>query len=199
MNFHRFIPALAVLAITACGGGEPADSSDMPAEGEPAAPAAAAPAAPSGPMTMPEWYEVDEASRTVNLTITAGATNANNYWNYNGFINGEIAITVPEGYTVNLTLVNEDPNMGHSAAISTETENFATPPAAEPAFAGAMTENPTSMIDSTMPGETETITFVAEAAGDYSLVCLIPGHSAIGMWLPFHVVPAGEDFGVQGL
>jgi uncharacterized cupredoxin-like copper-binding protein len=54
------------------------------------------------------------------------------------------------------------------------------------------------MISATMPGETETITFVAGAAGNYSLVCYIPGHSAVGMWLFFNVSGDGEA-GVQGL
>ncbi|MEX2466391.1 MAG: sulfocyanin-like copper-binding protein [Gemmatimonadota bacterium] len=149
-------------------------------------------------MTMPEWYEIDRSAQTVNLTITAGSTPANNYWNYNGAINGAMAITVPEGYTVNLTLVNEDPNMPHSVVISSETENFATPPSPEPVFAGAATENPLSMIDATMPGETETITFVAETAGNYSMVCTIPGHSALGMWMFFNVVGSDDEVGVQG-
>jgi uncharacterized cupredoxin-like copper-binding protein len=65
-------------------------------------------------------------------------------------------------------------------------------------FEGAITENPQSMIDGVMPGESETITFVADAAGNYSLVCYVPGHSAVGMWLFFNVSGDGEA-GVQGL
>ena len=94
---------------------------------------------PTGAMSMPEWYELDEANQTVSVTLTAGTTNRNNYWNYNGAINGELLINVPEGYTVNLTLVNEDPNMPHSAVISSELSNFAAPPSPEPVFAGAAT------------------------------------------------------------
>jgi sulfocyanin len=200
MNSSRILPFLAVLAVAACGGGEPSDSGDVPATQAPAepAPSAAAPTLPSGPMAMPEWYAIDRDARTVTLTITAGATNTNNYWNFNGTINGRMAITVPEGFTVNLTLVNQDPNMPHSVVISNELRNFATPPSPEPAFAGAATENPTSMIDATMPGESETISFVAERAGTYSLVCTIPGHSALGMYMFFNVVAGDAEVGVQG-
>ena len=134
----------------------------------------------------------------MNLTVTAGSTPDNNYWNFNGYINGQIAITVPEGYTVNLELVNNDPNMAHSAGISSELSNFTMPPAVDPVFEGAITENPQSMIDATMPSETETITFVADAAGNYSMVCYIPGHSAIGRWVFFNVSADGEA-GVQGI
>lgn len=196
MKLYRLIPVVA-LAAAACGGGDSADA--PPAEPAPEAPAAApaGPAAPTGAMTIPEWYAVNHDARTVAIELTAGATADNNYWNYNGFIRGELAITVPEGYTVEITLINEDPNMGHSVGVSTELANFALM-SPDPAFAGAMSENPQSMIDSTMPGETETITFVADAAGNYSLVCYIAGHSAVGMWLFFNVSSDGEA-GVQGL
>ncbi len=200
MRSSRLFPTLAVFLLAACGGGDSADTVDdtsTPAA-EPA-PEPSGPAMPTGAMSMPEWYEIDEANQTVTLTLTAGSTNRNNHWNYNGAINGELAVNVPEGYTVNITLINEDPNMPHSAVISSELSNFATPPSPEPVFAGAATANPTSMVDATMPGETETITFVADAAGDYSLVCTIPGHSALGMWLFFRVLPAGSEVGVQGL
>ena len=54
------------------------------------------------------------------------------------------------------------------------------------------------MIEATMPGETETIQFVAGTAGNYSMLCYIAGHTAIGMWLYFNVSGSGEA-GVQGL
>ena len=197
MKSSRLIPTLAVFFFAACGGGEPAETGDTP-ETPAAAPEATGIEAPTRPMTMPAWYEFDRAAETVNLTITAGSTNANNYWNYNGAINGGMAINVPLGYTVNLTLVNQDPNMPHSVVISSETRNFMSPVSPEPVFAGAATSNPTSMVDATMPGETETITFVAEELGSYSMVCTIPGHSAPGMWVSFNVVAPDAEVGVQG-
>ena len=198
MTSSRLFPTLAVFFFLAACGGDSADTSDAPSTpaAEPAP--AAGPALPTGPMTMPDWYQIDRSARTVNLTITAGSTNANNYWNFNGSINGRMAIAVPEGYTVNLTLINEDPNMPHSVVISSETQNFASPPSPQPVFAGGATENPMSMVDATMPGETETITFVAESAGTYSMVCTIPGHSALGMWSFFVVVGEDDEVGVQG-
>ena len=53
-----------------------------------------------------------------------------------------------------------------------------------------------NVIDGTMPNETETIRFVAERAGNYSMVCYIPGHTAVGMWVYFNVSASGEA-GVQ--
>ena len=195
MKLRNYMPVLTA-AFVACGGGEPADT--PPGGSQPARTPAAAglAAAPTGPMTTPAWYVVDNAARTVSLTLIAGETSANNYWNYNGATNGSLAITVPEGYAVTIVQVNRDPNMAHSVGILPLPANFAMPPQPNPVFAGAITQNPTSMIDATMPGETESITFVASEEGTYALVCLIPGHSAVGMWLYFIVADGGQA-GVQ--
>lgn len=199
MKYSRLIPVVAI-TVAACGGGDASDTgtSDSPAAAQPAVTAPAGPTAPTGAMTMPEWYSVDQDARTVHLTITAGSVPDNNYWNFNGAIRGQLAITVPEGFTVTIDLVNEDPNMGHSIGVSSELSNFALPPDPTPVFEGAITSEPQSMISATMPGETESITFVADVAGNYTLVCYIAGHSAVGMWLFFNVSADGEA-GVQGL
>jgi hypothetical protein len=191
------VPTL-VFALTTCG------REDAPAPGSggadtaaaPSTPSASAPAAPTGPMTMPDWFQVDNDARTVHMTVTAGSTSVNNYWNFNGGINGQLAINVPEGYTVTIDFINSDPNMAHSLGISEETSSFAIPPATTPVFEGAISQNPGSMIDGTMPGESETVEFVAETVGNYSMVCYIPGHSAVGMWLYFNVTDG--EAGVQG-
>jgi len=198
MKTSNALPALVVVALAACGGGEPSDSGPGAAGGSaPAAqPATPVRVAPSGPMTVPDWYTVDNDARTVRMQLVAGQTPDNNYWNFNGFTNGRMAITVPEGYRVFITLVNRDPNMAHSLGVSAETSNFGVPPQPNPVFPGAITQNPGSMIDGTMPGETEIVEFVAERAGNYSLVCYIPGHTAVGMWLFFNV-SANGDAGIQ--
>ena len=195
MKRISILPALA-FAIAACGGGEPADT----AAEAPAAPAetavSSAPAGPTGPMTQPDWFHVSADDQTVHMTITAGSTTDNNYWNFNGASRGSMAVTVPEGYTVTIDLVNNDPVMPHSLGISPESSNFSGLLEATSVFEGAITENPTSMVDGTMPGETESITFVADAAGNYSMVCFITGHSLAGMWIYFNVSADGEA-GVQ--
>ena len=196
MKRDPILLAVMTMALAACGGGEPA--SQAPASGSSsaaAAPAAAAPA--SGEMTMPSWFQVDNAARTVHMTITAGATDEQNYWNYNGTLNGEMTITVPEGYTVTIDLVNNDPMMAHSVGISTQTSGFGASLDTTPVFPGAITPNPTSMVDGTMPGETQSIEFVAATAGNYAMICYVPGHSTIGMYTMFNVSSSGQA-GVQG-
>jgi FtsP/CotA-like multicopper oxidase with cupredoxin domain len=145
-------------------------------------------------LTIPDWFHVDADAQTVHMTLTAGGTPP---WHYNDAQHGGQAITVPEGYTVTIDLINEDPIMAHSLGISADAPPFGGVVEPIAVFEGAMTENPASMIDGTMPGETETVTFVAEIAGSYTIVCYIAGHSLTGMWLYFNVSSDGS-VGVQG-
>mgnify|MGYP005620305797 CR=1 FL=1 len=185
-----------VFALAACGGGEPAADTTAETSAAPAAEAAAPEAAaPAGEMTMPSWYQMD--GNQVTLDIVAGSTSKGNYWNFNGAQFGEMTITVPVGSEVTINFSNSDPNMAHSIGIS---EGFDTAPAmveATPVFAGAISSNPTSMTEATMPGESEVVTFTASEAGNYSMVCYIPGHAVSGMWIHFNVSAEGEA-GVAG-
>lgn len=194
----------STMSWAACGGGDTESAEEVPAAtAEPAAAPAAAPATggiehPTGPLTVPDWYQHDVSDNTVHITLTAGETDRNNYWNYNGAINGELDITVPEGAEVTIDLVNDDPVMAHSIGVSDELSEFAAPPPTVPVFEGAITDNPMSITEGGLPGTTQTIVFVADEAGQYSLVCYVPGHSALGMWLYFTVSAEGE-VGVRGL
>ena len=151
----------------------------------------------SSDQTMPDWFHVNEAGKSVHMTITAGLTDAKSYWNFNGGHDGNMTITVPEGFTVMIDFMNNDPNMAHSLGISATTSGFGAMMQPDVAFEGAITSNPTSMVEATMPGQEESIMFVASAAGDYAMVCYIPGHAATGMWIYFNVSADGS-YGVQG-
>lgn len=193
----RFATLSLVAALAACGGGEPPANTD--ATSQPAAAPASEPSAmASGEMTMPDWFHVDEANKAVHMTITAGATDAINHWNFNGGHNGNMTITVPEGYAITIDFRNADPNgMAHSLGIVAGASSFGAMLEPNPVFPGAVTENPTSMTEGTMPGEEETVSFTAATAGEYAMVCFIAGHAATGMWVHFNVSADGES-GVQG-
>ncbi len=146
-----------------------------------------------GTLDTPEWMTVDNAAKTVAIDLVVGMTPANNNWNYNGLTKGEATIVVPVGYTITLNFVNKDPAMAHSVGVSEKLTTW--PPVfteVAPAFAGAMSSNPTDMATSTMPGASETIRFVADTAGEYALVCYLPAHATTGMWLGFDVSADGS-------
>ena len=189
---NRIATLSLLVALAACGGGEPAQEPASDAGAAPAA-TASAPAAPE--MVMTDWFHADDAAKAIHMTITAGLTDAKNYWNFNGGHDGNMTITVPEGYRVTIDLVNKDPAMAHSLGISTVTSDFGVVEPT-PAFEGAITGGAASLTEATLPGESETITFTAGPAGSYSMVCFVPGHAAAGMWIRFNVSADGTK-GVQ--
>ena len=174
---------LFALSVAACGGGEEAPEEAPPAE---------APAPEPAPTGAADWITVDSAANTVTLDIVAGRDGTNNNWNFNGYANGGYTVTVPQGATVTINFSNNDANMGHSIGVANKpTGPWSATPDPTPVFDGAISSQPTSMTESTMNGESETITFTADTAGQYALVCFVPGHATAGMWINFNVEAGG--------
>ncbi len=186
----KALSAALLFGLVACGGDDDAAPAPATTPDQPAAQATDAPSAA-------DWFIVDEDAQTVTINLVAGSTSDNNYWNYNGLYGGRGAITVPEGFDVTINFENRDPAMAHSVGVGERQaqypQNFSDP---QPVFAGAMSSNPTSMTDSTMPNQSETLTFTADRAGEFALICYVSGHAATGMWIPF-TVSADGDYGVQ--
>jgi len=179
------------VTMAACGGGEQAgQAGGEQAGGQQQAEGAAEAEAE---LTMPDWMTVDEANQTVEITLIAGETDANNSWNYNGYHSGNATIVVPQGYEVTLTMENNDQVNPHSVGIDSQIGGY--PPTyseVSPVFEGAVTSGATKMASATQPGESETITFTASEAGEYAAVCYVPAHAAQGMWIGFDVSAEGE-------
>ena len=188
-RFTTMLSMTLVAALWACGGtggddGMEADTSAMTDT------MAMADHDMGGAMSTPEWMTVDATAKTVTLEIHAGDSDVNNYWNFNGLYAGHGSISVPQGYAVTINFTNADPTQPHSLGIDEAQESWpATFDAPEPAFPGAITPDPTT---GTAPNGTATLTFTADAVGDYTMVCYVPGHAVAGMHVPFMVTEAGS-------
>jgi sulfocyanin len=116
--------------------------------------------------------------KTVELTLIAGKTNDNSSFNFNGFSNGKMTLTVPVGWTVVVHYQNFSP-LRHSFDVIPYTGKQPDAPPPPPVFKGATTQDPVSGIG---VGKNETITFVASKAGKYEYLCGVAGHAPAGMW-----------------
>jgi len=180
--------AVIVFGTVACGGGDA--PREAPASSELAEPT---PVVAPEEFGMPSWMQVDATAQTVRIQLTAGLTEDNNRWNFNGYHGGSGGITIPAGYAVTVSFENRDPAMAHSVGID---ERGATYPnvfsEVTPVFPGGVTADPMSMMDSTMPGEAEEMSFVAEEPGEYVFLCYVTGHAALGMWIEVTVSDGDE-------
>ena len=189
MSKRTTILTLGAIALFGCGSGEEDASAAS-------APDAATEADAEVSATIPaDWISVDDAARTVTVTLVAGETDANNRWNFNGYANGETTVVVPVGYTVTVNFENRDPVHHHSVGVLARAASY--PPVfdeATPVFDGAITSNATSMTEATAPGGgTGSFTFVASEAGEYALVSAVPANAVTGMWIGFEVSEVGDS------
>jgi ubiquinol-cytochrome c reductase cytochrome b subunit len=144
---------------------------------------ASAPPAKGAPRLL-QW---NPSKRTAVLTLVAGASNALAGFNFNGYGNGKMVVSVPVGYKVTVNFSNKG-TFPHSALITPYADKNL--PANFPlAFPGASTTNPTG---GTPPGGSQQFSFVASKAGMYVLICAVPGHVPAGMWDVFKVTPSGQ-------
>ncbi len=189
--FGTTLSLILALGLIACGGGadeagmeDEADTTAMEETVEEETPA-------TGEMSTPSKMTVDEDAQTITLDIDAGSSDANNRWNYNGLYAGNGSITVPQGYEVTINFTNSDPTQPHSLGIDEPMDTWpATFENPEPVFDGAMTPDPATT--GTAPNGNATITFTADTAGEYEMVCYIAGHAVAGMVVPFTVSDDGS-------
>jgi uncharacterized cupredoxin-like copper-binding protein len=116
-------------------------------------------------------------SKTVEFALVAGKTPANGTFNFNGYANGALTLTVPAGWRVVIHYKNNSA-LRHSLSVISYTGTQ--PDKAEPpVFAGASTRD---LVDGIGVGREETITFVAGKAGKYEFFCGVLVHAQAGMW-----------------
>src|SRR5919204_4703158 len=139
-----------------------------------------------GRAATPRWLVANATAHTATLTLIAAYTNTRGGFNFNGYSNGKMVITIPVGYRVTVIFSNKS-SVPHSAVFPPYTQKNRTShfPLA---FKGSTSPDPTSGITS---GKTQRFTFTASKVGTYALVCAVPGHEAAGMWDVLKVTRGG--------
>jgi sulfocyanin len=138
----------------------------------------------TGTAAVPAFYSLDAAPNTLDLNIDAATTKDNSGMNFEGYSNGDLKITVPKGWKVNVTFGSKDQMMPHSIGFTTWDSKQATGSFVQ-AFPGSIGPKFTQGIMSTDPSL--KFSFTANKAGQYAFVCGVPGHAAGGMWNEFDV------------
>jgi sulfocyanin len=126
----------------------------------------------------PTW--IVTKGKTVNLTLIAAYKGG---FDFNGYSQGKMTITVPVGDKVNVTFSNNAPTP-HSAMFVAFSKTPASISSPATSFKGASSPNP---MNGTSKGTTQKFSFTTVKAGKYLLICAVPGHAAAGMWDNFVV------------
>jgi hypothetical protein len=169
-----FLILLGAFVLSGCGGTQQAR------------PLATVAASPLPSAQMGQWLSFDSANKTATFTIVANVPGTKSEFNYNGYTNGALVITVPKGWTVTVHC-NDDPaaTYAHSCTVVSGANSKT------PAFPGASLPDPTGTGFVTA-GEKKTFSFTPDAAFVGRFACLLIGHESGGMWAAFQVVNGGE-------
>lgn len=137
-------------------------------------------------MPEPKWLKWNPTTKTTTFELIAGltGTGAKSPFNFNGYTEGELTLTVPESTTVVMNFVNED-GTPHSALVIEDKEPMPTM-ADQPAIQRAFT---VKALEGLGYYAKDVIRFKAIPAGDYRIFCGVPGHGLSGMWIRFKVTP----------
>jgi sulfocyanin len=173
--------ALTAAAFVACGssGSKAKSTSAMVA----AAPGGAATAVMISYSGSDKILASDAAAKTVTVNLIAGQGAAAKGFNFNGYSNGDMHIQVPTGWRVKVSMIDES-NTPHSALIVPWEERQGG--ALHAAFAHSAPADFRSGIEK--GDDPQKFTFTADTAGEYAIVCGVPGHIDAGMWDAFDVV-----------
>lgn len=91
-----------------------------------------------------------------------------------------IVVRQGDTVTINFSDVGGNLSLPHTFNIIDSSRN--------PAFANSNVGTPENPINA---GQSGTTTFTADKAGNFTYVCLVPGHKQLGMWGTFVVQPSG--------
>jgi len=128
-----------------------------------------------------QFFHSDASAQTAVVTLIAGHTAGDYQFNYNGYGNGELVLTVPVGWQVTVQCENHG-TVNNSCSVVTDAH--ATSPV-DPAWT---TPSPQRGLD---PGTSGAFVFAPTTTGSFRIASLVDGHEASGMWADLEVVSGG--------
>lgn len=143
---------------------------------------------PAAPADSTTFMTVNAAAKKVSINLFAAYGSANGGMNFNGGSKGDQTITVPLGWSVHVAFQNKDA-IPHSAILLADHLPLPAQPD-NPAIARAYTKDVTGGIPT---DGTDTMDFTATPAGNYLIVCGVPGHGPSGMYIKFVVSADAQE------
>jgi hypothetical protein len=142
------------------------------------------PLAGTGPGAQPDpntFIHVDASTQSVVVTLIAGHPATDIQFNYDGYGNGSLVLTVPTGWLVTIQCVNNG-TVPNSCAVVADGDSTT------PLQPGWTTANPRRGLD---PGQSASFAFTPTATGSYRIASLVDGNEASGMWADLEISAGG--------
>lgn len=128
----------------------------------------------------PDWLTVDNENRKVGLYIVAALTTNNSGWNFNGYANGDLTITVPLDWLVEIRFTSRDGNFPHSLGIIEIEDEI--PVSGDQAKVALPRAFSLQFSRGFFGPQEDKFDFKANRIGRFLLFCGVPVHAKGGMW-----------------
>jgi sulfocyanin len=130
------------------------------------------------------WLKWNPTTKTVTFKLVAGIPGrAKSPFNFNGYTDGELTLTVPLGSSMVMNFVNDD-GTPHSAQVIPDARPIPNMALDEPAIPRAYSK---AAGEGIAQFGTDVIRFKAAPTGNYLVFCGVPGHGLSGMWIRFKI------------
>ena len=136
---------------------------------------------PGNPPDPTRYIHSDPATQAVVITLIAGYPAGEYQFNYNGYRNGTLVITIPIGWQVTVQCENHATVPNSCAVVRGGHDTVPVEP-------GWSTPDPTRGLD---PGQSGTFVFSPSTSGSYRIASLVGGSEASGMWADLEVTSGG--------
>jgi hypothetical protein len=146
--------------------------------------AACDPLTGTGPGTPPDpktYIHSDPATHAVVITLIAGYPAGDYQFNYNGYGNGTLVVTIPVGWQATVQCENRGTVPNSCAVVRGKTD-------LAPMQPDWSTPDPTRGLD---PGRSGSFVFSPSTPGSYRIASLVGGSEASGMWADLEVTAGG--------
>ena len=137
----------------------------------------------TGPGTPPDpqrFLQVDRPGRTVLLTLIGAYPVTDYQFNFDGYSNGQLEVTVPVGWAVTVQCSNRGTVRNSCAVVRDRSSG--------PVDPDWSTRDPERGL---APGASASFNFTPAAPGSFRIASLVQGHEASGMWIRLTVVGDG--------
>jgi alcohol dehydrogenase (cytochrome c) len=125
-----------------------------------------------------KWIAFDATKKTVDLLMIGNYDATLSGMNFNGYGNGDMKVTVPKDWKVNVRVKNSSPQLPHSVMITPESAKGTSANFKE-AFPGAFSPDPLAGFTGNI---SQDFSFTPDKAGTFLIWCAIPGHGSMGMY-----------------
>ncbi len=133
------------------------------------------------PPSPGQYLKVDPGAKSAVVTLIAGYPASDFQFNYDGYTDGSLVLTVPAGWEITVQCANRS-TISNSCAVVADARST------EPLQPGWSTPDPRHGLD---PGASASFVFTPQTPGAYRIASLVPGSEASGMWLDLEVVASG--------